>query len=249
MDEEQLAPASPSAAANPNATAVATEPNETIPATLEPVDLNELQELEPPVLQTFFDGQNFRAHPARNRHQQILDFIRYALTRNQPVNIAGFLEQPNDGPAMLRSPRLNFLPLPADVCVPHYLIRQFGLRPGQLLSGTVRLPRDREKGLALDRVISIEEQPVENWQAPTAFDNLTPLYPQGRILLENNSSSSISARAIDLLTPLGRGQRGLIVAPPRVGKTILLKQIAQAIRKIILRLCSSFYSWTSARKR
>ena len=76
----------------------------------------------------------------------------------------------------------------------------------------------------------MENQPVAEWQAPTAFDSLTPLFPQGRIMLECDGPDSISARAVDLLTPLGRGQRGLIVAPPRVGKTILLKQIAQAIR-------------------
>jgi transcription termination factor Rho len=131
---------------------------------------------------------------------------------------------------MLRSPRWNFLPWPNDVGVPHHLIKQFNLRPAQSLIGTVRAPRERERGLVLDRIVSIEGQPADTWQAPTAFDDLTPLYPQGRILLENNSDDSISARAIDLLTPLGRGQRGLIVAAPRVGKTILLKQIAKAIR-------------------
>ena len=72
--------------------------------------------------------------------------------------------------------------------------------------------------------------PAAEWQEPTAFDNLTPLFPEGRILLENPKTNSISARAVDLLTPLGRGQRGLIVAAPRVGKTILLKEIAKAIR-------------------
>ena len=127
MDEEQFAPAEPNAAATANAATLATPPNESAPASLEPIDLNELQELEPPALQTLFDRFDFRPHPSRNRHQQILDFIRHALTRNQPVNIGGFLEQPNDGPAMLRLPRLNFLPLPEDVCVPHHLIRQFGL--------------------------------------------------------------------------------------------------------------------------
>jgi transcription termination factor Rho len=70
----------------------------------------------------------------------------------------------------------------------------------------------------LDRLLSIEEQPVDEWQAPTAFDNLTPLFPDGRIMLENNSPDSVCVRAVDLLTPLGRGQRGLIVAPPGLGK-------------------------------
>jgi transcription termination factor Rho len=121
--------------------------------------------------------------------------------------------------------------LPEDVGVPHFLIRQFGLRPGQALRGTIRMPRDREKTMMLDRILTIEGQPVPEWKSPTAFDNLTPLFPEGRIMLENGSVDSVCVRAVDLLTPLGRGQRGLIVAPPRVGKTILLKQIAKAIRK------------------
>jgi transcription termination factor Rho len=82
----------------------------------------------------------------------------------------------------------------------------------------------------LDPIISIEDQPTDEWKVPTAFDNLTPLFPEGRIMLENDSPDSVCVRAVDLLTPLGRGQRGLIVAAPRVGKTILLKEIAKAIR-------------------
>jgi transcription termination factor Rho len=109
-------------------------------------------------------------------------------------------------------------------------MQHFRFRPGQLIAGTVRLPRDREKSLMLDEVTAIEGQPADQWQEPTPFDNLTPLYPEGRIFLENDKTNSISARAVDLLTPLGRGQRGLIVAAPRVGKTILLKEIAKAIR-------------------
>src|SRR5207253_6101009 len=90
--------------------------------------------------------------------------------------------------------------------------------------------RDREKLIMLDEVEAIEGVPIAEWKAPTAFDNLTPQFPQGRIMLENPKTNSISARAVDLLAPLGRGQRGLIVAAPRVGKTILLKEIAKAIR-------------------
>ena len=228
MKEESFVSAE--AGAPITSTAASAEPNEVVQPALAPLDLNELQELDPPALLDVFARHDLRPHPGQGRSQQILHLVRQVMIRHQPVLVSGLLEQPNEGPAMLRSPRLNFLPLPNDVGVPHQLIRQFNLRPAQLLSGTVRAPRERERGLMLDRVISIEGQPAENWQAPIAFDDLTPLYPQGRILLENNSGDSISARAIDLLTPLGRGQRGLIVAPPRVGKTILLKQIAKAIR-------------------
>ena len=205
-------------------------PNEKPEATFPPLELEELQKMEPIALQEWFTQAEIRPHPGRTRHQFILDLVRHAVARGQQVRTSGFLELPNDGPAILRSPLNNFLPLPEDVGVPHFLIRQFGLRPGQALRGTIRAPRDREKGMMLDRILSIEGQPPDEWQAPIAFDNLTPLYPEGRIMLENDSIDSVCVRAVDLLTPLGRGQRGLIVAPPRVGKTILLKQIAKAIR-------------------
>ena len=205
-------------------------PNEKPEPTFPPLELEELQKMEPAALQEWFTQAEIRPHPGRARHQLILDLVRHAVARGQQVRTSGFLELPNDGPAILRSPLHNFQPLPEDVGVPHFLIRQFGLRPGQSLRGTIRAPRDREKGMMLDRILSIEGQPPDEWQAPTAFDNLTPLYPEGRIMLENDSIDSVCVRAVDLLTPLGRGQRGLIVAPPRVGKTILLKQIAKAIR-------------------
>jgi transcription termination factor Rho len=168
-------------------------------------------------------------HPGRTRHHQILDLVRYLLGCRARVTAEGFLELQNES-ATLRWPRLNFLPLPEDVGVSRTIVQRFHLRAGQRLAGTLRLPRDRERSLMLDEVTSIEGQPPEEWQELTPFDNLTPVYPNGRILLENTRTNSISARAIDLLTPLGCGQRGLIVAAPRVGKTILLKEIAKAIR-------------------
>ena len=131
---------------------------------------------------------------------------------------------------LLRYPELNFLPVPEDVYVPRAAIDLYRLRPGQKLCGKLRLPRDREKGLVLDDVLTTEGEPAEKWSEPTDFEKLTPQFPQGRIMLENPKMNSICARGVDLLAPLGRGQRGLIVAPPRVGKTILLKEIAKAIR-------------------
>jgi transcription termination factor Rho len=160
----------------------------------------------------------------------VLDVIRAALATGAIVTAEGFLDQVSDAFAMLRWPRLNFLPVPEDVCVPRAVIEQYHLRPGQQLTGTIRLPRQREKFFTLEQVTTIEGQPAEQWTEPTDFDKLTPQFPQGRIMLENPKTNSISARAVDLLAPLGHGQRGLIVAPPRVGKTILLKEIAKAIR-------------------
>src|SRR5215813_940686 len=194
------------------------------------LDLNELQESSEKKLRALARDLDLFLNPARSRHHHILDIIRAALAGGATVTAEGFLDQVSDSFAMLRWPKLNFLPVPEDVAVPRTLIEQYDLRPGQKIAGTVRLPMQREKFLSLDKVINIEGQPADEWAEPTHFDKLTAQFPQGRIILENPKTNSITARAVDLLAPLGRGQRGLIVAPPRVGKTILLKEIAKAIR-------------------
>jgi transcription termination factor Rho len=194
------------------------------------LDLNELQEFSEKKLKALARDLDLHLHPARSRHQHILDIVRAATSSGATVTAEGFVDQVSDAFAMLRWPKLNFLPVPEDVAVPRTLIEQYDLRPGQKVAGTVRLPVQREKFLSLDKVTKVENQACEEWKQPTAFDKLTPQFPQGRIILENPNTNSICARAVDLLTPLGRGQRGLIVAPPRVGKTILLKEIAKAIR-------------------
>jgi len=194
------------------------------------LDLNELQEFSEKKLKALARDLELHLHPARSRHQHILDVVRAAISSGASVSAEGFLDQVSDSFAMLRWPKLNFLPVPEDVAVPRTLIEQYDLRPGQKVAGTVRLPVQREKFLSLDKVTNVEGAPTEEWKQSTAFDKLTPQFPQGRIILENPNTSSICARAVDLMTPLGRGQRGLIVAPPRVGKTILLKEIAKAIR-------------------
>ena len=192
------------------------------------LSINELEKLEDllPVARDF----NLHLHPARTRHHHILDIARAALGQGAMVTAEGFLDQVGDSFGLLRFPELNFLPVPEDAYVPRAAIDLYRLRPGQKLSGKLRLPREREKGLVVDDVLTIEGEPAEKWSEPTDFEKLTPQFPQGRIMLENPKTNSICARGVDLLAPLGRGQRGLIVAPPRVGKTILLKEIAKAIR-------------------
>ena len=209
---------------------VSEQPGSATAATVRALDLNELQEFSEKKLRALARDLDLFLHPARSRHQHILDIVRATLTSGATVTAEGFLDQVSDSFAMLRWPKLNFLPVPEDVAVPRVLIDQHHLRSGQKVAGTVRLPVQREKFLSLDKVTNIEGQPAEEWKQPTHFDKLTPQFPQGRIILENPKTNSICARAVDLLTPLGRGQRGLIVAPPRVGKTILLKEIAKAIR-------------------
>jgi transcription termination factor Rho len=194
------------------------------------LDLNELQNLSTEDLAGIADEFGLHLHPARSRHHHIADLVRAALGRGSVVTAAGFLDQASEAFGLLRSPHFNFLPLPEDPCVPRAIVQGFHLRPAQQIAGTLRLPRDRERGLVLDEVTSIEGEPADQWTEPSDFEKLTPQFPQGRIMLENPKTNSISARAVDLLAPLGRGQRGLIVAPPRVGKTILLKEIAKAIR-------------------
>jgi transcription termination factor Rho len=194
------------------------------------LDLNEVQESSTEELEVLARDWDVYLHPARSRHQHLLDIIRAALVSGVTVTAEGFLDQVGDSFAMLRWPKLNFLPVPEDVCVSRTLIEQHSLRPGQKIAGMVQLPGQRAKFLSLEKVTRIEGQPAEEWTEPTDFDKLTPQFPQGRIILENPKTNSLTARAVDLLAPLGRGQRGLIVAPPRVGKTILLKEIAKAIR-------------------
>lgn len=226
-DSESATVAERAATASPAQEGIAVETIANIPTSL---DLNELQALGPAELEKLCHDFELRVHPGRTRHHQILDLIRAALGLGISVTAEGFFDQVADSLGVLRWPRLNFLPVPEDVGVPRALSQKFRFRPAQKLKGTLRLPRDREKLLMLDEVIAIERVAPEQWTEPTPFDNLTPLFPDGRIMLENSTTNSISARAVDLLTPLGRGQRGLIVAAPRVGKTILLKEIAKAIR-------------------
>jgi transcription termination factor Rho len=234
MDEKLEASTSPEAntveaGVSPAASQIAAD-RAANPATVRALDLNDLQELPGEELEALARDLDLHLHPARSRHQHILDVIRAGLSMGATVRAGGFLDQVSDSFAMLRWPKLNFLPVPEDVSVPLAVIEQYHLRPGQKLAGKIRLPEHRDKFLTLQEVTTIEEQPAEQWAQLTDFDKLTPQFPQGRIMLENPKTNSISARAVDLLAPLGRGQRGLIVAPPRVGKTILLKEIAKAIR-------------------
>src|SRR5439155_21063625 len=125
------------------------------------VDLNELQEFSDKKVKTLARELDLHLHPARSRHQHILDIVRAAITSGATVTAEGFLDQVGDSFAMLRWPKLNFLPVPEDVAVPRALIEQYDLRPGQEVAGTVRLPVQREKFLSLDKVTKVEYQACE----------------------------------------------------------------------------------------
>ena len=140
----------------------------------------------------------------------------------------GVLEILPDGYGFLRSPDYNYLPGPDDIYVSPSQIRKFDLKTGDTISGQVRPPHEGEKYFALVKIEAVNFESPEEARNKILFDNLTPLYPQERLKLET-VKENISARVMDLLTPLGKGQRGLIVSPPRAGKTMLLQQVANSI--------------------
>jgi transcription termination factor Rho len=140
----------------------------------------------------------------------------------------GVLEILPDGYGFLRSPDYNYLPGPDDIYVSPSQIRKFDLKTGDTISGNVRPPHEGEKYFALVKIEAINFESPEETRNKILFDNLTPLYPQERIKMETVHENT-SGRVTDLLTPVGKGQRGLIVAPPRTGKTMLLQSIANSV--------------------
>lgn len=142
----------------------------------------------------------------------------------------GVIEQAKDNFAMIRDPQRSFRPGPDDIHLGSNIVRDLGLRVGQLVKVRVRAPRERDKYLSAFEVLEVEGIPLADYQPPKEFDKLTPLFPDQRIHLEGEGPDFLGVRVIDLIAPLGKGQRGIIVAPPRGGKTILLKQIARSIR-------------------
>ena len=149
-----------------------------------------------------------------------------------PIYGTGVLETLPDGFGFLRSPEANYLPGPDDIYVSPSQIRRFGLRTGDTVEGEIRSPKDGERYFALLRVNHINFEEPDAVRHRINFDNLTPLYPEQRLQLEledDPKRKELTTRVIDLISPLGKGQRGLITAPPRTGKTVMLQNIAHAI--------------------
>ncbi|MBX9830782.1 transcription termination factor Rho [Candidatus Babeliales bacterium] len=142
----------------------------------------------------------------------------------------GILERLPDGFGFLRSPKFNYVPGPDDIYVSPIHIKRFSLRTGDVIKGSIRKPKDGEKYFALQRIESVNYQSPASSATKTMFENLTPLFPNTKFNLSENTSS-IATRIMDLLVPIGKGQRGIIVAPPRTGKTALLKEIANVIKQ------------------
>jgi len=165
------------------------------------------------------------------RKQELIFAILQAQTeKNGLIFGEGVLEILPDGFGFLRAPDYNYLPGPDDIYISPSQIRRFNLRTGDTVSGQIRPPKDTERYFAMLKVELVNYEDPEVARDKILFDNLTPLYPQKRIRLEvDNDSNNFSARVMDLLTPIGKGQRGLIVAAPRTGKTMLLQTIAHSI--------------------
>jgi transcription termination factor Rho len=177
-------------------------------------------------------AQEYGIEGAASMRKQDLIFaiLQSHAERNGIVYGEGVLEILPDGFGFLRTQDYNYLPGPDDIYVSPSQIRRFNLRTGDTVSGQVRPPKDNERYFALLKVESINYEPPEVAREKILFDNLTPIYPNRKIKLET-TPDNFSTRVMDLLTPIGFGQRGLIVAPPRTGKTILLQNIANAIAR------------------
>jgi transcription termination factor Rho len=158
----------------------------------------------------------------------IFQILRGRAERNGPMTAEGVLETLPDGYGFLRAPSYNYLPGPDDVYVSPSQIRRFDLQTGDTVSGQIRPPKEGERYLAMVKVDLVNFAPPEKARERVFFENLTPLYPDARLKLEY-STDDLSTRVIDLMVPVGKGQRGLIVAPPRTGKTMLLQALANSI--------------------
>jgi transcription termination factor Rho len=195
------------------------------------MNLQELKQKTPTDLLAY--AEELEIENASNlRKQDMMFAILKQLADNEiPISGDGVLEVLQDGFGFLRSPEANYLPGPDDIYVSPSQIRRFSLRTGDTVEGQIRSPKDGERYFALLKVNLINFEDPDKVRHRINFDNLTPLYPDEKINLEVNdpTNKDMTARIIDLITPLGKGQRALIVAPPRTGKTMMLQAIAHAI--------------------
>lgn len=220
--DEQPASHNPETAAAPGAPEPVQRPSA--------LHMDELHAMTHAALVERAEQLRLRVAPDRSRHHLVLDLLKFHASRGGELKAEGVLEITPDNQAFLRWPRFSFKPFPEDVNVPRHLVQRFGLQQGHLITARIRPPRDKERWMMIDQILAIEGIPLERWVEVKPFDALTPMFPNQRIVLENNVTRTLTGRAVDLITPLGRGQRALIVAPPRGGKTMIMKDIAKAIR-------------------
>ena len=194
------------------------------------MNIKELQNLTVKQLQKKATELDISEYIGLKKQELIKLILDCQVEKDETVYATGVLEVLPDGYGFLRFSNYSYLPGPDDIYVSHSQIKRFRLKTGHLISGQIRPPKDKEKFFALLRVESINGIQPDNARGLVVFDNLTPLYPEELIKLETDVKSN-STRIIDMLSPIGKGQRGLIVAQPKTGKTILLQKIANSISK------------------
>ena len=194
----------------------------------EVVNLSTLKEMSVQQLTQVAKDLDIPGATGLRKQDLIFEILRGRAEKSGMLFSEGVLEVLPDGFGFLRAPDYNYLAGPDDVYVSPSQIRKFDLHTGDTVSGQIRPPKEGERYFALIKVEAVNFEPPERTREKIFFENLTPLYPQERITLESGADN-LSARVLDLMTPIGKGQRGLIVAPPRTGKTMLLQNIAQSV--------------------
>jgi transcription termination factor Rho len=194
------------------------------------MNLKELKEKRINELITLANSLSIEGASGMRKQELIFALLQTEIEKNGQIYGEGVLEILPDGFGFLRAPDYNYLPGPDDIYISPSQIRRFNLRTGDTVSGQIRPPKESERYFALLKVESVNFEDPEEAQGKILFDNLTPLYPEEKFNLET-VSENLSTRIMNLLTPIGKGQRGLIVSPPRAGKTILLQNLANSITK------------------
>jgi transcription termination factor Rho len=193
------------------------------------MDVNELQSQNIGDLTKFAQKLEIEEFAGLSKQELILSILEAHNKKEGIMQARGVLEVLKEGYGFLRSPDFNYLPGPDDIYVSPSQIKRFGLRTGHQVNGEIRPPKQKERFYALLKLESVNDHPAEEVKKTTLFDNFTPLYPEEKFNLEVDKKD-MSTRIMDLISPIGKGQRGLIVAQPKTGKTILLQKIANAIR-------------------
>ena len=203
----------------------------TVQTGLQAMKLQDLKSKSPTDLLAFAEDLEIENASSMRKQDMLFAILKELAERNVEITGTGVVETLQDGFGFLRSPESNYLAGPDDIYVSPSQIRRFGLRTGDTVEGPIRSPKDGERYFALLKVTTINFEDPENIKHKVAFDNLTPLYPDRRFTMElpDPTVKDRTGRVIDIVAPLGMGQRCLIVAPPRVGKTIMMQNIAKAI--------------------
>jgi transcription termination factor Rho len=206
-------------------------PATAIASALPRMSLQELKEMTPTDLLAFAERLEIENANTMRKQDMMFAILKTLAEEGVEISGSGTLEALQDGFGFLRSPEANYLPGPDDIYVSPSQIRKMGLKTGDTIEGPVRAPREGERYFALLKVDTINFESPDNVRHKVHFDNLTPLYPDERLTMEIDDPTlkDRSGRVIDIVSPLGKGQRCLIVAPPRVGKTIMMQNIAKAI--------------------